>query len=154
MASHETPLPLDLQAIVASLAGRLIPQIEEMNQQRILLDLQIAVRRYVWALPLFLRIGFRLGLRIFEWTPVFFGFGLIRFSKMSTERQAHYVADWAESGLFFRREFFKMLKALMNMILCSHPLIWQYLDYEPWAHIHEKIALRKQLLNEEIRHES
>lgn len=90
----------------------------------------------------------KLGLWIFEWTPVIWGFGFSRFSHMENELQKNYVDSWFHSKFWMKRYLIKSVKSLVMMSFLDQPRIWNYIGYDPHTQLKEKLELREKLLKQ------
>lgn len=95
------------------------------------------------------RLGFFMVLRFLEWGTFLFGFGFQRFSAMGIERQTKYLEGWRDSRFFFKREFFKALRGVTNLVFYSDRRVWAAIGYDPEPHMEERIRLRQEILRRE-----
>lgn len=76
----------------------------------------------------------RLLLLLFERLPPLFAGTLQRFTEMSPEDQAAYLAGWGKSRLLFRRIAFQALKDLVMLTYYSRDEVWGAIGYDgPWV---------------------
>lgn len=139
-------LPLGAARVIKALVHVLVPPVPELADEGIEETVVRDVGRILFEFQKFFRWGFILGLALFEWLPFLSGFGFVRFSSLSPENRARYVAEWAESRLLPKREFFKGVKGIVIMIYFSDRRVWSYINYDPVPHMEEKIQLRQDIL--------
>jgi len=139
-------MPEVCQKVMIALSKILVPR----NDDLVLDGIDDYLLRYgnkmMNEMPKLLRFGLFMGMRVFEWLPFIFGFGLSRFSKLNSRHQAEYIKGWAESRLLPKREFFKTLRAFVMLIVYSNKQIWEYIGYDPEPHLKQRIQMRKDLL--------
>ena len=139
-------LPTAVEHVMIALSRILVPPNPDVDMAGFEEDLAYNCARMIWELPAVFRFGFCVVVRLFDWFPFLFGFGLKRFSSLAPEFQAKYVDTWAESTLVPCREFFKTLKAMVMLVYFSDQRIWKYINYNPKPHLEERIELRKRIL--------
>lgn len=139
-------LPTDVDQILRALSLTLAPPIPELNMDGILDEMTRMSGRLTFEFPTLFRKGLIWGIRLFNWLPLLFGFGRLRFVSLSPEKQKAYVDTWAKSRIIPVREFFKTLKAMVLTVYFSDKRVWDYLGYYPEPHMNERIALRETVL--------
>lgn len=98
--------------------------------------------------PFVMRIGFILGILLFDRLTLFFGFGFRRFAQLNISEQREYVGKWMNSPSHSLRNLITGLRGFVMVTFFSHKDIWKYINYEPVGHSQAKIALREKLLRE------
>lgn len=139
-------LPTDVDKVLRALCLTLAPPTKELNMDGILEELSRVTGNLLFEFPTLFRKGLIWGIRLFNWLPLLFGFGRLRFISLSSEKQKAYVDKWAKSRIIPIREFFKTLKAMVFVAYFSDKRIWSYLGYYPEPHMHERIAFRETVL--------
>src|SRR3989338_445178 len=112
-------LPHAIHRILLAVVRILIPKNDEWDSASTEEGVMTGHSRLIAEFSLFSRFGLFLMLRLLEWSPCLFGFGLHRFSAMGTERQTKYLEGWRDSRFFFKREFFKALRGTTNLVFYS-----------------------------------
>lgn len=118
--------------------------IEDCDDQMIL-RCEILVGEF----PKLFRVGFVLGIFLFDRITFWFGFGLRRFVNFNVDKRKRYVEKWLNSPRPLWRDIFTGLRGIVMMTYFSHPDVWRYIGYDPKAHAAERINLRNQLLQNE-----
>jgi hypothetical protein len=139
-------LPADIRRILHRLTLIVIPVPSDLKLDGIEEIVTTGVGRMFFEYPPLFRMLFKLGIRVFDWLPFFFGFGFSRFTRLSETHAEHYVDCWAKSRLYALREFFIGMKALLALVYFSDRRVWDYLGYDPDTHVAERMALREAIL--------
>ena len=110
-------------------------------------DVLREVDAFVPHLPLLLRLGFPLGLRLLEWCPAIFARPrrLTRLSRMPFETAQEYLEGWLEAG-GVRGTLVLGLRTLVFMSFYQHPQVLASLGIDLDARAHELIARRAELV--------
>lgn len=135
---HERILRTILPILIPSSEDFTIEEIEPV----VMIEAQAMLRDY----PTLFRIAFLSGISLFNWLPLFFGYGASRFVYLSFQNQCRYLAQWAESSFHPFRFFFNMTKIFLMLISYSQPQLWRGLNYTPEQHMGERIALHQQVM--------
>lgn len=131
------------------LIRNLVPQPEDLHLNNIEESVVFNAGRMVFEFsPIFRRV-FIWAIRFFEWTPLLFGFGFSRFSRLSEKKQLKYVDNWALSRVVVKREIFKTFKGLITLVYFSDKRIWSYIGYDPATHMAERIQMRENIIAQE-----
>lgn len=148
--SEAKTLPNDVKRILKALVLVVVPVHSELQINDMEHGMERGMTQILNEFTGFFRWGFLMGLRFFEWSPLLFGYGFIRFSSLSLQKQEKYVESWANSRLIFKREFFKAASGLAKVVFFSMKEVWNYIGYHPEPHMKERIELRERLLKEKM----
>ena len=91
-------------------------------------DIIPQIERYASNLHPINRLGIRMILRIFNWTPLFFLKGF-RFTWMSDENKLRFLKDCAGSRIFIKRMQIFVPKFLVNMFYYADPRVEKAIGY-------------------------
>ncbi len=139
-------LPQDVQKTLVALAFVLAPPPPGLDMSGIEESLVANSSRLIFEFPKLFRWGLIWGIRFFEWFPVLFGYGLLKFSSLSLQCRREYANQWASNRIILLREFFITLKAMVFVVYFSDKRIWNYIGYDPEPHLRERIQLREKIL--------
>lgn len=92
-----------------------------------------------------LRLGFAIGLGLLEYSPVLFGYGLIRFSSMDRQRALAYLQRW-QNGVGPLGLFFESLRELVLFCFYQQPQILRALGVDWQGRADELVERRARLL--------
>lgn len=146
--SEAKHLPKDIKRILKALVLVVVPIDSELQIQDMEQGMERGMTQIINEFASCFRWGFLMGLRFFEWSPLLFGYGFVRFSSLSLPKQEKYVESWANSRLIFKREFFKAASGLAKIVFFSMKEVWNYIGYNPEPHMRERIELRKKLMEQ------
>lgn len=146
MSKSNRRLPQDIQKTLVALAFVLAPPAPGLDMSGVEESIVANSSRLIFEFPKLFRWGLTWGVRLFEWFPVLFGYGLLKFSSLSLACRRKYVDQWAHNRIIFIREFFITLKALVFVVYFSDKRIWHYIGYDPEPHLKERIQLRETIL--------
>ncbi len=90
--------------------------------------------RYLQRAPLRAALGLRAVVWAITWLPVLFVGVPLPVDALSRETRGRYLRRWADSGLYFMREGFYLLKAIALMGWGANPTVRARLDVGPLAH--------------------
>lgn len=142
-------LPRTIHRILLAIVRLLLPRSEEWDAAAMEENVMRGLSRLLVEFSSFSRFGFFMMLRFLEWGTVLFGYGFQRFSAMGLERQTKYLEGWRDSRLLPKREFFKALRGVTNLVFYSDRRVWALLGYDPEPHMEERIRLRQEILRRE-----
>lgn len=146
MSRYLKGVPSNCAKVLIALSHVLTPQSEDLVLDGVEEVIIRNANKLIREFPTLFRLGFIFGIRLFEWLPFLFGFGLRRFSKLSSKHQRGYVDNWAESRFIPKREFFKTLRTVVMIGFFSDKRVWTYVGYDPEPHLAQRIQMRKDLL--------
>lgn len=87
-----------------------------------------------------------IGYWIFDVLPFLFGFGFSVFHSLPADKQKKYLEKWLNHRWTMFRDLAKGVRGVAAIIYFSDKDIWQYIDYDPHAHINERIAMRERIM--------
>lgn len=99
---------------------------------------------YLPYLPPLTRRLFPVGLWLFEWSTILFGFALRPFSRLGAEARARYFASWQRSRFPLKRQLAKGMKAVVLFAYFDLPEVKSHLGYEPNAFVEALVSARAQ----------
>lgn len=106
------------------------------------------IDRFFAGMSYFMRIPFILGLYLIEWSPILSLRALKPLSKCAPELKARVLRKWQHSKLWFRREIFKGIIALIMLNFYSKPEVYLKIKgYNPDKYLKELKMKREALLN-------
>ncbi len=110
-------------------------------------DVLRAVEEFFPHLPVTLRLGLPLGLELVEWGPPLFARRWQRFTTMSPEDAARYLARWQEAG-DLRGPLMLGLRTLVFLAFYQHPDVLATLGVDWAGRARALIRHRAELLDE------
>lgn len=149
METQAYQVPLRAQKIILALGQALITEPDDLVIHDKDGQMIERCRALLAEFPKLYRLGFILGLYIFDRIPFLFGFGLRRFVNLGIEAQKRYAQRWQTTRNHYLLEFFKSLNGMVMVVYFSHHDVWNYIGYHPKAHVQERIALRDEVLRRE-----
>lgn len=149
VSSQKKNLPGFIERFLVSFAYACIPEVRSLiPPEKMARVIQEDTYLMLFHLPVFMQRVLKIGMMVFEWTPLLWGFGFKRFSKMTEETQLAYINDWTYSRLAPKRDLVKGLRALVMTVTCDQEPVWNYIGYAPEKHIQDRIQLRQKITGE------
>jgi len=142
-------LPSDIIHIIKALTPVLVPTPHDLPMPDLSERVAERATGLIFHFSRLFRLGLIWNLRFFNWLPIFFGFGRLTFLQLKKEQQEEYIGRWASHRIFFFRELFQPMKALVIMMAFSDERVWQYIGYEPYPHLKERIKMREEYLQKQ-----
>ena len=118
-------------------------QITDCDDQ-LILRCEMLVREF----PKLFRLGFVMGIYLFDRISILFGSGFRRFIHLNIEKRKRYVEKWLTSSRPFLRDIFTGLRGIIMVSYFSHQDVWRYIGYDPKAHALERKTLREKLMRD------
>jgi len=106
-------------------------------------DMQDFVDGYMDHFPSFLKFLFPLGLYFLEFGTWVFFFSWRRFSRLPAPDRERYIAGWAGSRFFLKRELIKGVRGLALLAFYSDPQVCEAIGYrhQEWIEFAKKRRL-------------
>ncbi len=114
-------------------------------------DLVNFVDNFVRYLPPLLKLGFPIGVWIFQFAAILWSGLPLPFTMLSRERQERYMAGWTESRFWWKRDMMKGLKGVVLMGFYQHPEVMRHIHYDPVSHVQTIQARRLATYGDDIR---
>lgn len=149
METQAYQVSLHAQKILLALGRALITEPDDLVIRDKEAQMIERCRALLAEFPKLFRLGFLLGLFVFDRIPFLFGLGFHRFVNLEIAAQKRYAQRWQTTKNHYLLEFFKSLHGLVMMVYFSHPDVWNYIGYYPKKHVQERIALRQEILRRE-----
>ncbi len=135
--------------ILQAMAEVILPRNERI-QVDCVDDLVNFVDNFVRYLPPMLRMGFPIGIWLFQFLAVVWSGRPVPYTWLSAERKDRYMRNWVYSKLWWKRDMLKGLKGVMLMGFYQHPEVMKSLNYDPVSHVEAVKARRLASYAEEI----
>jgi len=148
MSSNVYQIPPRAKRILTALSYALVTEPPELIIKNRDEELIRRCESILKEFPFLLRIGFTLGVYVFDRVTFLFGFGFRRFVNLKANRQKEYAQKWLLSRVHLIRDIMAGLRGMLMICYFSHKDIWEYIEYDPVSHAKERIALREKLMKE------
>ena len=145
MDSQKT-LPKDICRVLVALMNQFVPPGSSLDVKGMDQVLVHDCARLVHEFSPLTRFFFIFALRFFEWSPLLHGFGFTRFSHLSLVHQEKYLRTWENSRFEIKQNVYKAFRGLVFLIFFSQTKVWEYIGYNPRAHVDFKIKQRQEIL--------
>lgn len=143
--TQETVLPVDFhppekhtlgwlsRRVLRRMVALILPRNERM-QVPVVDEMVNFVENYLRYLPPLLRMGFPIGILLFQLGGIIWGGRLVPFTWLSEQRQETYLRGWVYSRFWWKRDLLKGVKGLVLLGFYQHPAVMQCIGYDPAGH--------------------
>jgi hypothetical protein len=146
MSAKPYKIPMRAAQIILMISRALVFEPEDLNISNRDDALLRRCRSVLQELPVMYRMGFVMGIYLFDMCACIFGCGFKRFVHLSADKQSQYLDKCLTNKMFTVRNIMSGLRGLVMVCYFSIPEVGAYIGYDPHTHVAERIALREKLL--------
>ncbi|MBU0505545.1 MAG: hypothetical protein ABII18_11175 [bacterium] len=146
MSAKPYQIPKRAAQIILAISRALVFEPEDLNIPNRDEALLQRCRSILQELPVMYRMGFVMGIYLFDLCAFLFGCGFKRFISLSYEKQCQYLDKCLTNKMFTVRNIMSGMRGLIMICYFSMPEVSAYIGYNPNKHVKERLALREKLL--------